>query len=377
MRRSGPAVVGGLLIALAVGRPLGAQGGASGEIGLSLLRFPDDSVTVLAPAARAWLTRETASWLATAAAGGFAATDGAGGSVDLTTEWRTLLTGSWRGDVGGELSGVAGTGSGSSGNALLTLRALRPVHSGGIWLRAMGSASRREAGGMWGRGVEAAGWWHAARAVVTASARREWSSAQLFLGPGRQHAIGTVPVRVTEGSVAIQADGATTAFSLAATLRNDPDAAQKLEPGFIASAVIRQSETRALVVSATKQLPDFARGADAVQSLSVSFRFNEAPSLALRGGRARPTIQIAGDSSSRLLRVRAPGARRVEVMGDFTEWEPIELAPTGDVFSRAVTMTPGTHRVVVRIDGGEWQPAANTPAVDDDLGGRVGLVVVP
>ena len=37
----------------------------------------------------------------------------------------------------------------------------------------------------------------------------------------------------------------------------------------------------------------------------------------------------------------------------------------------------GTHRIVVRIDGGPWRPATNTPAVDDDLGGRVGLLVVP
>ena len=36
-----------------------------------------------------------------------------------------------------------------------------------------------------------------------------------------------------------------------------------------------------------------------------------------------------------------------------------------------------TIRAVVRIDGGAWRAAANTPAVDDDLGGRVGLLVVP
>jgi hypothetical protein len=97
----------------------------------------------------------------------------------------------------------------------------------------------------------------------------------------------------------------------------------------------------------------------------------------MHAARAGPTIQITGDSSSRLIRVRAPGAKHVDVMGDFTEWEPLELAPDGDVFSRAVTLTAGTHRVLVRIDGGEWLPAANTPAVDDDLGGRVGLLVVP
>jgi hypothetical protein len=370
-------VIGGLLIALAVGRPLGAQGGATGELGLSLIGFPDDSVTVFAPSARLWLGRETPSWLATAAATGFAAANGAGGAVDLTAERRAALGGAWRGDVGGELSAVSGTRSSSSGSALLTLRALRPVGPGGLWLRALGSASRRDAGGMWGRGVEAAGWWQATRALVTASVRGEWSAAQLFLGPGRQHVIGTVPVRFTEGTASVQAGESSMAWSLSATVRRDPGAERIVDAGFVAAMVLRQSESRAFVISASKQLPDFVRGADAVRTLSVGLRFSEASPVAVRVVRARPTLQIAGDSSERVVRVRAPGARHVEVMGDFTDWEPVELAPDGDMFSRAVTMSPGTHRVVVRIDGGEWHPAANTPAVDDDLGGRVGLVVVP
>jgi hypothetical protein len=370
-------VVGGLLIALAVGRPLGAQGVTAGEIGLSLLRFPDDTVTVLAPSARAWLTRESARWLTTAAAGGFAAAAGAGGSLDVSTEWRAALARGWRADAGGELSGVTGSGASSSGTALLSLRALFPVSAGGVWLRATGSASRREVGGMWSRGVDAASWWRVARALVSASVRREWSAAQLFLGPGREHVIGTVPVRFTEGSLGLQVDGARTALSLGATVRRDPDADRIVDAGFVATAVFRQSETRAVVISAAKQLPDFERGADAIQVVTIGLRFNDATPLATRAARTRPTIQIAGDSSSRLLRVRAPGARRVEVMGDFTEWEPIELAPDGDVFTRAVAMSAGTHRMVVRVDGGDWLPAANTPAVDDDLGGRVGLVVVP
>jgi 1,4-alpha-glucan branching enzyme len=78
-----------------------------------------------------------------------------------------------------------------------------------------------------------------------------------------------------------------------------------------------------------------------------------------------------------MVRVRAPGAQRVEIMGDFSEWEAVELTPAGDVFSVTVAMSAGTRRVVVRVDGGDWLPAANTPAVDDDFGGRVGLLLVP
>jgi hypothetical protein len=32
---------------------------------------------------------------------------------------------------------------------------------------------------------------------------------------------------------------------------------------------------------------------------------------------------------------------------------------------------------MLRIDDGEWSPPANLPVVDDDFGGRVGLLVVP
>jgi len=67
----------------------------------------------------------------------------------------------------------------------------------------------------------------------------------------------------------------------------------------------------------------------------------------------------------------------VEMMADFTDWAPISLTAVGDLFQRAMAVAPGAHRVVVRVDGGAWRPAVNTPAVDDDLGGRVGLLVVP
>jgi 1,4-alpha-glucan branching enzyme len=92
---------------------------------------------------------------------------------------------------------------------------------------------------------------------------------------------------------------------------------------------------------------------------------------------ARPTVTVSDREGVRQLRVRAPGARRVEVMGDFTDWEAVELSPAGELFERAIPITSGTHRLLLRIDGGEWIPAANTPGVDDDLGGRVGLLVVP
>jgi hypothetical protein len=246
-----------------------------------------------------------------------------------------------------------------------------------VWLRANGNVARRESGALWGRGVDVGSWWRWRRAQLTASVLRESAAGQLFLGPGRGAVVGVVPVRYTEGALTLRVDGDETSFAAGAELRRDPDAERLYEPGLSASAVFGRNATNAVVITAARQLPDFIRGADAQYSLTIALQFRRPPALAARGSPARPTIQVGGADATRTVVVRAAGARRVEVMADFTGWEPLELTPDGDAFSRNVVLAPGTHRVVVRIDGGAWMPAANTPAIDDDLGGRVGLLVVP
>jgi hypothetical protein len=367
----------GLLIALAVGRPLGAQTRSAGEVGLSHVHFSEDDVTVVGPSARWWLTYDTPRLLTTASAGGFAGSGGASGNGDLTATWRTAVAPGWRADLGGELSSVLGTGSGSSGSTLVSARLLRSVAYGGLWLNAGGNASRREAGTLWGRALEAGAWWRWPRAQLSASFESAWSAAQLFLGPYRQDVVGIVPVRYTEGNVGLQVERDDASLSLTAAVRRDPDAAHLTEAGVSATAMWWLTDTRAVVISAARQLPDFQRGADAMQALTIGVRLNEPTPAVARVARARPVIQVAGSDSTRTVRVRAAGARRVELMADFTGWEPVELAPSGDVFSREFVLSSGTHRLVVRLDGGPWVPAVNTPAVDDDFGGRVGLLVVP
>jgi hypothetical protein len=106
-------------------------------------------------------------------------------------------------------------------------------------------------------------------------------------------------------------------------------------------------------------------------------RFRQATPASERSARLLPVVQVTDSAGTRVLRVRASGANQVEVMGDFTDWEVKPMARNGAVFERAVRITSGSHRMLLRIDGGAWRPAANTPAVDDDLGGRAGLLVVP
>jgi 1,4-alpha-glucan branching enzyme len=78
------------------------------------------------------------------------------------------------------------------------------------------------------------------------------------------------------------------------------------------------------------------------------------------------------------LRVQAPGARRVELNGDFTGWQPTALASSpGGSWTLTVPLAPGTYQVNLRIDDGPWMVPAGLLPLTDEFGGRVGLLVIP
>jgi hypothetical protein len=91
----------------------------------------------------------------------------------------------------------------------------------------------------------------------------------------------------------------------------------------------------------------------------------------------RVDIRATGDSL-RVVIVRQPAASRVEIVGDFTDWEPVEMAgaPNGEWRIERV-IAPGPHRMAIRVDGGPWRVPSNLPHVADDFGGEVGIVIVP
>jgi hypothetical protein len=292
-----------------------------------------------------------------------------------------------------ELAGEAGllvssdsrVSSANSSSVLLSARLLRAIQAGGLWLRGSGNVASREAGALWGRGIDAGGWWRWPGVQMVASVTREWTVAQLFAGPRREGFVGVVPVHYTEGTAGVRVERDAATLELSGTARRDPGAEQLVEPGFSATATYWPSKTMAVFVNAARQLPDFVHGAEASRSFTIGLRLNEPSPAVLRVARMRPIVQVGDvegvqsgspDSTRRMLHVRAPGATRVEVMGDFTDWEPVQLVSADGAFGATFVLSPGTHRMAVRLDAGEWVPAANTPAVDDDFGGRVGLLVV-
>jgi 1,4-alpha-glucan branching enzyme len=80
----------------------------------------------------------------------------------------------------------------------------------------------------------------------------------------------------------------------------------------------------------------------------------------------------------RLLRLYAPGAKRVEIMGEFTSWTPVSLQAKegkGPEWTVALVIPAGVYRMNVRIDGGAWSVPIGVPAIADDFG-PVGILRV-
>ena len=160
-----------------------------------------------------------------------------------------------------------------------------------------------------------------------------------------------------------------------------------LETWASGSATFWLTPRAALVASAGRALADEPRGVPSVRYFSVGLRFGWRPA---RGGgvplvRQAPGEDVAGrvdiratGDSLRVVIVRQPAASRVEIVGDFTDWEPVELAgtPNGEWRLERV-ITPGPHRMAIRVDGGPWSVPSNLPHVADDFGGEVGIVIVP
>ena len=83
------------------------------------------------------------------------------------------------------------------------------------------------------------------------------------------------------------------------------------------------------------------------------------------------------DHGARRLRIRVPGARSVELAGDFTNGQPMALERgEADQWEITLAIPPGMHRVAIRIDGDTWTTPPGIAAVPDEFQGTVGVIVV-
>jgi len=87
-------------------------------------------------------------------------------------------------------------------------------------------------------------------------------------------------------------------------------------------------------------------------------------------------LHSAGSGQQQFV-IRAPTARRIQLAGDFTHWQPITLARSADgSWQVTLPMRPGLHRINIRVDDRRWDVPPGLPAIGDDFGGAVGILQI-
>ena len=280
-------------------------------------------------------------------------------------------------ELGGALSGST-PDSGAGTAALLGQGRLHLADARhGLW--AGGGAGRTWDGVSWRTTalVEAAGWARIGDATVVASTSPTWIGDSLRLLDTE------ATIRLVRGRLELGAYGGFRTWF-------EPANAGGTAWGG-ASAAYWVTEHLAFVAAGGSYPADFGQGFPAgtyvALTIRVATRRPPAPSpvesreYRLLQPLARPVVpafQVTTTSGfDRLIRVHAPAATSVEIMGDFSEWRPLPLERgTGGDWTVVVTIPKGTHRMNLRVDGGDWGVPPGVTALNDDFGGVVGVLLI-
>lgn len=131
-----------------------------------------------------------------------------------------------------------------------------------------------------------------------------------------------------------------------------------------------------LFAGAVQRLPDVRSGIPSGRTALIGMRITGRRTLfaATRLSPAVPALRI--ERMMLLVDVGAAAAERVELRGDFTDWQPRAcVARSRRVFDCGVAPPAGTWRVSLRVNEGAWQQPANLPPVSDDFGSMDGLLL--
>ena len=138
----------------------------------------------------------------------------------------------------------------------------------------------------------------------------------------------------------------------------------------------------AIVGSTGESAFDVAQGLPGGRFATIALRVTTRAGAALEmRSRARATARNMEtwreQDGTVLLVVHAPHARRVELMGDFTDWRPLVMRrEADDHFAARIQLPAGSYRINVRVDGGSWTAPPGTTPVADEYNGAAGLLVI-
>ncbi|MEJ7812559.1 MAG: glycogen-binding domain-containing protein [Gemmatimonadaceae bacterium] len=400
--QSGAAFVLSLLLALApAGAGVCAQVTATLDAGTGSARWDDRSrstVLTLAPALSA------AYGALVVSAGGTAARFDSGGWVrqgNIAGSAFTPALGRLRGELAATAQGTAYRAHATTGEALGRARlhwVSSAQHGLGAWAGASAGHAWGDAGGRPVVAADGGAWAQRGGFTFRVSAGRTGVSA----AASRDSAPGPLPppisISPTPASSARALSYSTAeaglgwargSLELSATLGARAGERSLRGGSWGAGGTFWLTSYLGLVGSAGRYLPEPAQGLAGGRYATLAMRFGVAPGAgSLRPVRAREAkaavaareapfaIRDAGDGR-RTVEILAPGARQVELMGDFTDWQAVALVRSGpDIWRVTIPIAKGTHRLNIRVDGGAWSvPPGVTPLADEFLG-TVGLIIL-
>jgi hypothetical protein len=260
------------------------------------------------------------------------------------------------------------------GQQVGTARAHIYESDGGLWLEGgAGRAQRPDADGnllLGGLGA----WWHAGSALVTLSLAH---TRYDFRGPD-------VPLTrdaFTDVGAALQWTAQQVDIDVGAGARTATR--ESAFSGWGTAALAVWVTRHAALVGAVTQAPeDPTRGLLSGTSISFGLR------VGMRATRhrmlprehladIRPFVLEPSGARAHYMSLDLPLAHHVEVMADFTDWQPrILTTADGRSWRLLLPTAPGTYHLVIRVDDGDWQPPPGVPVAADEFQGTVGVIVV-
>ena len=259
-----------------------------------------------------------------------------------------------------------------TGLAIAQLRAHVALRGAGLWVGGSGGRAWNMESARGASALEAGGWWRHGTLVLTGSVA-PWRAGE--------HSWTEVAgaARWTRGPLEASA---------MLGVRSGGDASDRGAWGGIDGA---WWITRHVAVSgsAGRNRADLLQGMPGGRYLTLGVRLaTRSPLMEIQRLRgtppasrlARPVagrIAVTGTGARRTIRLDADRAQVVEIMGDFTEWRPVRLAPArGSEWEITLPLAAGSHRFNIRIDGGDWGVPDGVTAITDDFDGVVGILNV-
>ena len=143
------------------------------------------------------------------------------------------------------------------------------------------------------------------------------------------------------------------------------------------SAAYWFGENAAIVVSGGRYSADVLQGLPGGAFVSLGVRLTPRRARPIPPMTLAPIVYTVERVRSEGVTLRVPGARRVEIAGDWNGWElvPLEQTASGE-WRVPMDLGPGVYRFNLRVDGERWTVPEGVPVVEGGYGDQVGLLLI-